>query len=70
MVFLLHSRSKDVDFQFAHLFLQHLNASFRAVAAALDDPELPVRVNAALAITELVTAHEAGSSMTFAAHVR
>ncbi|KAG5721602.1 hypothetical protein E4T56_gene12891 [Termitomyces sp. T112] len=37
---------------------EHLNANFRAVAAALDDPELPVRVNAALAITELVTVHE------------
>ncbi|KAG6900147.1 hypothetical protein C0993_002296 [Termitomyces sp. T159_Od127] len=37
---------------------EHLDANFRAVAAALDDPELPVRVNAALAITELVTAHE------------
>ncbi|KAG6819702.1 hypothetical protein H0H93_009446 [Arthromyces matolae] len=32
----------------------NLNANFRAVAAALDDAELPVRVNAALAITELV----------------
>ncbi|KAG6898392.1 hypothetical protein C0992_004102 [Termitomyces sp. T32_za158] len=37
---------------------EHLNAKLRAVAAALDDPELPVRVNAALAITELVTVHE------------
>ncbi|KNZ72327.1 putative importin [Termitomyces sp. J132] len=48
---------------------EHLNANFRAVAAALDDPELPVRVNAALAITELVTVHESGGSMTFAARV-
>ncbi|KAG6856226.1 hypothetical protein H0H87_006320 [Tephrocybe sp. NHM501043] len=39
---------------------ENLNANFRAVAAALDDPELPVRVNAALAITELVVAHESG----------
>ncbi|KAG6813019.1 hypothetical protein H0H92_014757 [Tricholoma furcatifolium] len=36
----------------------NLSANFRAVAAALDDPELPVRVNAALAITELVTTEE------------
>ncbi|KAG6919218.1 hypothetical protein DXG01_008013 [Tephrocybe rancida] len=37
---------------------ENLNANFRAIAKALDDPELPVRVNAALAITELVLAHE------------
>ncbi|GLB38717.1 putative ARM repeat-containing protein [Lyophyllum shimeji] len=37
---------------------ENLNANFRAVAAALDDPEFPVRVNAALALTELVLAHE------------
>lgn len=37
---------------------ENLNANFRAVAAALDDPEFPVRVNAALALTELVVAHE------------
>jgi hypothetical protein len=37
-----------------------LNIHFRAVAAALDDPELPVRVQAALALTELVVLHEDG----------
>ncbi|KAI0057803.1 ARM repeat-containing protein [Artomyces pyxidatus] len=36
----------------------NLSAQFRAVAAALDDPELPVRVQAALALTELISAHE------------
>ena len=33
-----------------------------AVAAALDDSELPVRVQAAIAITELVTSHASGKS--------
>jgi hypothetical protein len=33
----------------------------RAVALALDDRELPVRVQAALAITELVVVHDSGS---------
>ncbi|KIK08065.1 hypothetical protein K443DRAFT_672947 [Laccaria amethystina LaAM-08-1] len=37
---------------------ENLNIHFRAVAAALDDPELPVRVQAALALTELVVLHE------------
>ncbi|KAF8074028.1 armadillo-type protein [Lyophyllum atratum] len=37
---------------------ENLNVNFRAIAAALDDPEFPVRVNAALALTELVVAHE------------
>ncbi|RDB14686.1 hypothetical protein Hypma_016434 [Hypsizygus marmoreus] len=37
---------------------ENLNVNFRAVAAALDDPEFPVRVNAALALTELVLAYE------------
>ncbi|TFY82908.1 hypothetical protein EWM64_g1102 [Hericium alpestre] len=38
---------------------EHLNAHFVAVTAALDDPELPVRVQAALALTEMVGTHEA-----------
>ncbi|KIP02790.1 hypothetical protein PHLGIDRAFT_95597 [Phlebiopsis gigantea 11061_1 CR5-6] len=37
---------------------QHLRAHFTAVATCLDDPELPVRVHAALALTEMVTNHE------------
>ncbi|KAG6854284.1 hypothetical protein C0991_008532 [Blastosporella zonata] len=37
---------------------EHLSANFRAVAAALDHPEVPVKVNAALAITELIVTHE------------
>ncbi|THH18363.1 hypothetical protein EW146_g2600 [Bondarzewia mesenterica] len=37
---------------------ENMNAHFRAVAAALDDPQLPVRVQAALALTEMVSAHE------------
>ncbi|KAF5377980.1 hypothetical protein D9615_006718 [Tricholomella constricta] len=37
---------------------ENLNINFRAIATALDDPEFPVKVNAALALTELVVAHE------------
>ncbi|KAG5643336.1 hypothetical protein DXG03_001055 [Asterophora parasitica] len=37
---------------------ENLNVNFRAIATALDDSEFPVRVNAALALTELVVAHE------------
>ncbi|KIK37329.1 hypothetical protein CY34DRAFT_15775 [Suillus luteus UH-Slu-Lm8-n1] len=37
---------------------ENLNSHSRAVALALDDHELPVRVQAALAITELVIVHD------------
>ncbi|KAK7048757.1 importin N-terminal domain-containing protein [Favolaschia claudopus] len=37
---------------------EHLNVNFRAVAAALDDPEFPVRVQAALALTEMIVLHD------------
>ncbi|KAA1474736.1 ARM repeat-containing protein [Dentipellis sp. KUC8613] len=37
---------------------EHLSAHFRAAAAAIDDAELPVRVQAALALVEMVGAHE------------
>ncbi|ETW81490.1 hypothetical protein HETIRDRAFT_125032 [Heterobasidion irregulare TC 32-1] len=37
---------------------ENMNAHFRAVAAVMDDPELPVRVQSALALTEMVTTHE------------
>ena len=37
---------------------QNLSKVFRAVAEGLDDPELPVRVHAALTLTEMVSAHE------------
>lgn len=37
---------------------ENINQHFRAVAACMDDPELPVRVQAVLALTELVTVHE------------
>ncbi|TRM60552.1 armadillo-type protein [Schizophyllum amplum] len=37
---------------------EHLGQHFHAIVAALDDPELPVRVQAALGISELVQAHE------------
>ena len=37
---------------------QSLSKVFRAVAAGLDDAELPVRVHAALTLTEMVSSHE------------
>ncbi|KAE9407355.1 ARM repeat-containing protein [Gymnopus androsaceus JB14] len=37
---------------------ENLNANFRCIAAALDDPEFPVRVHAALSLTELIVAQE------------
>lgn len=37
---------------------QNLSKVFRAVAAGLDDSELPVRVHAALTLTEMVAADE------------
>ncbi|KAJ7075775.1 armadillo-type protein [Mycena belliarum] len=37
---------------------EHLNVHFRAVAAGLDDPEFPVRVQAALALTEMIILHD------------
>ena len=37
---------------------EHLGQHFHAILAALDDPEVPVRVQAALGISELVQAHE------------
>jgi len=39
---------------------QSMNAHFRAVANALDDPELPVRAHAAMALTAMITVHESG----------
>ncbi|KAJ7133547.1 armadillo-type protein [Mycena epipterygia] len=37
---------------------EHLSVHFRAIAAALDDPEFPVRVQAALALTEMIILHD------------
>jgi hypothetical protein len=37
---------------------QNLSKVFRAVAAGLDDTELPVRVHAALTLTEMVAADD------------
>ncbi|KAF9065181.1 armadillo-type protein [Rhodocollybia butyracea] len=37
---------------------ENLNANFHAVATALDDQEFPVRVHAALALTELIVSQE------------
>jgi hypothetical protein len=53
----------DSDFVIA--IIQHLNSHFRAVAASLDDPHLPVRVQAALALTEMVQLHASGISIYF-----
>ncbi|THU92451.1 ARM repeat-containing protein [Dendrothele bispora CBS 962.96] len=37
---------------------ENLNKTFHGVARALDDPEFPVRVQAALALTEMILIHE------------
>ncbi|KAF7298645.1 Importin N-terminal domain-containing protein [Mycena indigotica] len=37
---------------------ENLNVNFRAIAAALDDPDFVVRVQAALALTELIILHD------------
>jgi importin-7 len=37
---------------------KNLNTHFSAVAAALDDPELPVKVHAILALTQMVVSHD------------
>lgn len=47
----------------AHNMLQNLSNHFSAVTALLDDSELPVRVQGALALTEMVTVHESGTLM-------
>jgi len=44
---------------------KNLNVNFRAVATALDDPEFPVRVQAALALTEMVIQYESGTLLSF-----
>jgi len=41
-------------------FLQNLARHSNAVGNALDDPELPVRVQAALALTHMVAVYESG----------
>lgn len=41
--------------------IQALRSHFTALVACLDDAELPVRVQAALALTEMVTQHESGA---------
>lgn len=42
-------------------FQKDLEDHYRVTFAALDHPELPVRVQAALALTEMVLVHEEGS---------
>ncbi|KAJ3711727.1 armadillo-type protein [Lentinula raphanica] len=37
---------------------ENLNSNFRAIAGALDDPEFPVKVHAALSLTELIVSQE------------
>ena len=45
---------------------QHLHTAFTAVAQCIDDAELPVRVHACLALTEMVTDSETGMSASCA----
>jgi alpha-D-ribose 1-methylphosphonate 5-triphosphate synthase subunit PhnH len=42
-------------------FEENLNSHSRAMALALDDHELPVHVQAALAITKLVIVYDSGT---------
>lgn len=44
--------------QFTNDLPQNLSQVFRAVATGLDDTELPVRVHAALTLTEMVSSHD------------
>jgi len=44
---------------------QNLELHFKFVVASLDDPELPVRVQAALTLTELVLVYEEGALHSF-----
>jgi hypothetical protein len=44
---------------------QNLISLFRAVATSLDDPEFPVRVQAALALTEMVQVHDSSTFLSF-----
>ncbi|GAW02680.1 nonsense-mediated mrna decay protein [Lentinula edodes] len=37
---------------------ENLNSNFRAIARALDDPEFPVKVHAALSLTELIVSQD------------
>jgi hypothetical protein len=39
---------------------QHLATAYAAVSSSLDHPDLPVRIQAALALTEMITSHETG----------
>jgi importin-7 len=41
--------------------LQNLRHHFTAVAAAMSDEELPVKVHSILALTQMITAHESSS---------
>lgn len=44
--------------------VQVLGQHFTAVSACLDDPELPVRIQACMALTEMIIVHETGESIT------
>jgi hypothetical protein len=50
----------SISIHFIEPVLQSLNRHFTAVASALNDTELPVRVHAALALTEILENHEKG----------
>lgn len=41
---------------------EYLSQHFQVVAKALDDPEIPVKVQAALTLTEMVIAYDSGKS--------
>lgn len=47
-----------------------LSRHFTAVAACLDDPELPVRIQASLALTEMITVHPSGMTVTLTVYLQ
>ena len=47
---------------FSHI-AQAMRSHFTSLAACLEDAELPVRVQAALALTEMITQHDYGTYM-------
>jgi len=46
-----------------------LSKHFQAVFRALDDEEFPVKVQAALALTEMIIVFDSGSYLSFLSHV-
>lgn len=48
---------------YLHVGSKNLNLNFTAVAAALDDEELPVKVHSVLALTQMIVSHDTSTSL-------